>query len=160
MRQIKFRAWNTVARSWQEEWSGMTCAGRKLIRMPDKSYTVSDDVALVFQQFTGLLDKAGREVYEGDIVRVYDTERYCICGEWEDCCKKSGDCESHGEHGHEHPNDCENYICTQAVKWAGCTGYFSDEDTGEFCPALGSDEIELEVIGNIYENPELIPKGK
>jgi hypothetical protein len=33
---------------------------------------------------------------------------------------------------------------------------FCEEDTGEYCPSLGADEIELEVVGNIYKNPELL----
>lgn len=111
----------------------------------------------VLLQFTGLTDKNGKEVYEGDIVRVYDKERYCICGEWEDCKgEDSADHRDHGEHTHETASECEQYICTQEIKWSKYAGYFSEEDTGEFCPPLGADEIQLEIIGNIYENSELL----
>jgi len=44
----------------------------------------------------------------------------------------------------------------QEVKSSYGSGYFCNENTGEFCPPLGADEMELEVIGNIYESPDLI----
>lgn len=93
--------------------------------------------------------------YEGEIVRVYDTYRYCICGEWEDCDKYPNECEEHGDHKHETYRDCEKYICTQQIKLRD-GGYFCDEDTGDFCPPLASSEMLLDVIGNIYQNPELL----
>lgn len=100
--------------------------------------------ALVLLQFTGLLDKNGKEIYEGDIVGVYDTERGCGCDD-------DNDKDSTEEHL------CQSmYICTQQVRWSEYTGYSCDEDTGEFCPLLGSWEIQMEIIGNIYENPTLL----
>lgn len=111
----------------------------------------------ILLQFTGLKEKNGKEIYEGDIVNVYDSERYCECSEWEDCDSPADmDCKEHGKHKHEKSTDCQLFICTQEVKWGEYTGYFCEEDTGEYCPALGSDEIEMEIIGNIFENPELL----
>jgi hypothetical protein len=63
------------------------------------------------------------------------------------------------EHGeHKHDGGCDDLICKQQIKWSDVGGYFCDEDTGDFCPPLGADEIEMEVIGNIYENPDLLPR--
>ena len=79
-------------------------------------------------QFTGLHDKTGKEIYEGDILAY----------KWED---RDGD-----------------EIVNHVIKW----------DNGRFlmCPIksvvrtwnihLHPYDEESEVIGNIYENPELI----
>ena len=51
----------------------------------------------------------------------------------------------------------DEYLCTQKVEWAEVGGYFCDEDTGNCRPPLGDgDEINLEVIGNIYEHKHLL----
>lgn len=99
--------------------------------------------------------KTGKEVYVDDIIRVYDMNVGCVCDEWKDCENESGKCEEHGEHFHENISDCENFLCEQVVE-KSALGYFVKEDNGEYCPSLGADEIEVEVIGNIHQNPSLI----
>ena len=80
---------------------------------------------IVLMLSTGLKDKNGREIFEGDILR-YKKHRYL-------------------------PD-----IITQAVEWseasAGFDLFASDSEYGAEC-----DEHEAEIIGNIYENPELPP---
>lgn len=80
----------------------------------------------ILMQYTGLKDKNGKEIYEGDVVKV-------MC------------------------DDDEESAVTQEVKWSKWGGYFCDEEmAGDYLPALGNPELTIEVIGNIYENPELI----
>lgn len=107
-------------------------------------------------QFIGMKDRDSKKVFEDDIIEVYDTNRGCMmCDEWESCEGEADEMhKEHGSHGHENPGDCEMYICTQKVKFS-YGGYFCTEDTGDYCPSLAADEIEMRVIGNIYQNPEL-----
>lgn len=111
MRELKFRAWD-------ERTKEMVYSKP----MPDFGFWkwVAYDSDTVSMQFTGLLDKNGKEIYEGDILKG---TRY----------------------GSE---------CYEAVKWV--CGY-----DGDHWPVAGFafelDELAgTEVIGNIYENPELL----
>ena len=83
-------------------------------------------------QFTGLKDKNGKEVFEGDIVEIY-------------------------EHESESKTDRRVY----EVIWGG-TDYPAfdldgwDGETNALAELEQSGAWDWEVIGNIYENPDLL----
>ena len=148
-REIKFRAWNTEMNHMvfpslefgREIWP---CTYKRIIK--SETNENGDTVQLVLEmvsvdhilqspefevmQFTGLLDKSGKEIYEGDIVF------------------------NHTEEGRSNSNtiiwDKDRYVIEQLSAQ-------DDEIDGiGIYLELYLYNEDIEVIGNIYENPELL----
>ena len=90
-------------------------------------------------QFTGLKDKNGREIYEGDIIAYLDSY---------DRSSESG-------------YNFEEFMNKGEIVFNDEYGRFdvtnrSDINYFDFCECVN----EYEVIGNIYENPELLEVNK
>ncbi len=92
-------------------------------------------------QYTGLKDKKGKEIYEGDVVKFPSF--------YDDTFP-----------GHENFSEENPHIC-KVVSKDGCFGVIPDADYQEFYSFIkmyediGIEREDIEVIGNIYENPEL-----
>lgn len=89
---------------------------------------------VVLMQYVGLKDKNGKEIYEGDIVRFLD-----------------GECTST-----ESGMDCDEFENVGEIVWEG---YHWDVTNRNGIDTEEAFSDEFEVIGNIYENPELINKA-
>lgn len=107
-RQIKFRAWDKDKKRMYS-WEDYKLDVLALVIQPSQEYPI--------MQFTGLLDKNGKEIYEGDI--SWDSE--------------------YEEYGKIYFDD-------------GCFCYEHDNVIEQ----LGEWHDSIEVIGNIYQNPDLL----
>ena len=95
-------------------------------------------------QYTSRKDKNGKEIYEGDIVNCYDDKQVCGKGEI-----KFGRFMSSHEGGHS------RYHYHQGFYILGKDGKQIWDNSSE-----DIDWQEVEIIGNIYENPELLEKPR
>lgn len=73
MRQIKFRVWENPQLEYNQDGSnGIGFAGRMWIDNDPKFWAecmMNEKDEYVLMQFTGLFDKNGKEIFEGDIIR-------------------------------------------------------------------------------------------
>lgn len=129
MRNIKFRAWDkSINEMLTQPLDGISAASRLL------GFTVFSQCEVM--QFTGLKDKKGKEIYEGDILEIMFSKRI----------GKEIDVVIWGSYNDE--EYVSNIECWMA-------GDYPVSDSGGL---WGCSKHTKEIIGNIHENPELLEK--
>ena len=165
-RKIKFRGFSIHENDWVYGYFGgkintYTAEDEPFIIQPtynaatDRSYFT--DIAIKKDtegQYTGLKDKNGKEIYEGDIVKFH----YFFLGGGE---------EGVWESEHQAIGVLTWGLYGWAVSsirgehWQGYTGYDAGEGESNILELMMMNESSIheesfEIIGNIYENPELL----
>lgn len=107
----------------------------------DWCYVVPETVG----QFTGLKDKNGKEIYEGDTIKY---TRYNFKSEY---LKEEKIEEIYVVFWNEPKHAF--YCHTNFESGGGASGYLSFEDKR-------AEKNEIEVIGNIHDNPEFMKEGE
>jgi uncharacterized phage protein (TIGR01671 family) len=124
MRDIKFRAWDTQFKMMSPP-IDIFNHGEEFFFFKGIGTRSVNHFRLIIMQYTGLKDKNGKEIYEGDVCKLLNQF---------------------------HLNEI------YSVKFIGGSFCLSNE-LEPYIPffAYDKDKIDyMEVIGNIYENPELL----
>ncbi|WP_416044662.1 YopX family protein [Clostridium tyrobutyricum] len=124
MREIKFRAWDKQNKNMEE----VDLLGSNVLHIKNSEWENIEDFEVM--QYTGLKDKNGVEVYEGDILKLFYGKENTPLTTTKVYFNEEGYWDSKNL-SEQHP-------------FRACYGGFS----------------KCEVIGNIHENPELLKEGE
>jgi uncharacterized phage protein (TIGR01671 family) len=133
-REIKFRAWNEKEKSWVTGDAGMQGNDQIFlteIKEDSGDYFIDKWDHITLMQFTGLEDKNGKEIYECDWLKDDQGDLFQV---------------KFGKLPLDKRGDC---VCT-------CPAFYAearDRNMNNECNQIGE---WMEVIGNIYQNPELL----
>lgn len=137
--RFKFRAWDTYLNKMVYKFTlgSVTDIGHELWTCPTTLMNEGEltqrwvnNDCLEFMQYTGLKDKNCKEIYEGDICKVVNYASDYLRIEGKMYC---------------------------VISWSNTAGFYGK---GFGIPTTFAMGEEFEVIGNLYENPELLKEAK
>lgn len=130
MRELKFRAWDKQEKQMMKV-SAISLENKEIGVKNFRTYHFFRIKNIELMQYTGLKDKNGTEIYEGDIVKFTHKIGYG----W----------------GNNKGDIAEIKYMIDGVSFSG----FGFRNS---VPLTANKANKLEVIGNIHENPELLEK--
>ena len=149
----RYRAWNKNLKTMYEADDivsidfGKSEISVKTLFFERTNYYKFDDIVLM--QSTGLRDKNGKEIFEGDVLKFNDS--------WDDCCYEGYvDGEIEGVNYVEIQSESTGFIFCKTKYPDSSLFYYANEEHLTFQEILTDSDFEFEAIGNIYENPELL----
>ena len=150
MREIKFRAWDNVHLKWVYFTLAELINGKAI-----KSLHLSN-----WCQFTDLKDKNSKEVFEGDIVTI-NTQRRAAGSNtnwYRKSSKQDTNVIARCSIIYKAPEFRINWDTEYNSKMLKPVGL--EKDDRELIHWYLTDFNKIEIIGNIYENPELLKEPK
>jgi uncharacterized phage protein (TIGR01671 family) len=130
MRELKFRSWDTIDKRWLFDYEfkgGYSIFGEVVMFGTLKNYSIEK---LLYNtettQYTGLKDYNGKEIYEGDILSSISSEIFNYEVKFE---------------------EGEFCLFSKYGRWGSIS---------RMKPTCDDLKIQINVIGNIYENKSLI----
>jgi len=124
MREIKFRAWDKVARRMYNDF--LQFVEDAIYRHQGNPW---HDTRFIPMQFTGLKDSSGNDIYEGDVME-FGPSKTSVAGPYSPLAEEGTIIPVVYKEGKFQLEESDLYDC---LRWH-----------------------EMEIIGNIYENPELL----
>lgn len=146
-------------RAWYKEWKEMGRVGEIRFDLDGSVSVVLFkgnylDVSgprekIVLMQSTGLKDKNGKEIFEGDILKFND--------EWNDYCYEGYvDGSTEGINFVEIERETTSFTFGKFQTSDSSLLYFMKDEYLSFEDLITDKDFEFEIVGNIYENPELL----
>jgi len=150
MREIKFRAWDVISKVMIYK-VGISCDGFPIREGYQWFNIESTSLTIDVMQYTGLKDKHGKEIYEGDIYKSVVDCNQELHGEW-----------AIYEFRINNGLTLVSYVVSEKGQivprnYMGCfINELSDTSPKLLFMSKKPYSLDLEIIGNIYENPELL----
>lgn len=130
MREIKFRAWDSKRKVMFSPHDLYDISSCMLYCTTDGKYKTPNITPM---QFTGLIDKNGKEIYSGDILTFKSNSWLNVVIDRQDLKDRMF-----------------------PIWWDenNCSWWVGDLEDG-FKPDKKTDDNQFEIVGNVYEHPEL-----